>query len=264
MPPSSLRLPSLGPGGAGVARIGGGTFSPPVRVGVGKPPLLLFLAGFRRTGAGGGASEKTWGTRRGDILVPLFAAVAFAGPRRGRSWADRRGDFQSPRESGGRKTPTPFHAGFRRTGAGGGASEKTWGTRRGDILAPLFAAVAFAGPRRGRSCANRRGDFQSPRESGGRKTPTPFLAGFRRTGAGGGASEKTWGTRRGDILAPLFAAVAFAGLRRGRSWVNRRGDFPVPRGSGGRKTPTPFLAGFRRTGAGGGVPTAQRGFFGRL
>ena len=55
LPPSSPRLPSLGPGGAGVARIGGGTFSPPVRVGVGKPPLLLFLAGFRRTGAGGGA-----------------------------------------------------------------------------------------------------------------------------------------------------------------------------------------------------------------
>ena len=77
--PSSPRLPSLGPGGVGVGRIGGGTFSPPVRVGVGKPPLL------RKHGAPGG------------------------------------GTFQSPRGSGGRKTPTPFRAGFRRTGAGGGA-----------------------------------------------------------------------------------------------------------------------------------------------
>ena len=55
-----------------------------------------------------GTSEKDMGhPRRGDILVPLFAAVAFAGHRWGRSWADRRGDFQSPRGSGGRKTPTP-------------------------------------------------------------------------------------------------------------------------------------------------------------
>ena len=54
-------------------------------------------------------------------MSPLFAAFAFAGPRWGRSWADRRGDFQSPRGSGGRKTPTPFLAGFRRAGAGGGA-----------------------------------------------------------------------------------------------------------------------------------------------
>ncbi len=69
--------------------------------------------------------RKPWGTRRGDILVPLFSTVAFAGPRWGRSWADRRGDFQSPRGSGGRKTPTPFHAGFRRTGAGGGAPKKS-------------------------------------------------------------------------------------------------------------------------------------------
>ncbi len=53
--PSSPPLPSLGSGGAGVGRIGGGTFSPPEGVGVGKPPLLLFLAGFHRTGAGGGA-----------------------------------------------------------------------------------------------------------------------------------------------------------------------------------------------------------------
>ncbi len=29
--------------------------------------------------------------------------------------------------------------------------------------------------------------------------------------------RKPWGTRRGDILVPLFATVAFAGLRRGRS-----------------------------------------------
>ncbi len=69
--------------------------------------------------------RKPWGTRRGDILVPLFSTVAFAGPRWGRSWADRRGDFQSPRGSGGRKTPTPFHAGFCRTGAGGGAPKKS-------------------------------------------------------------------------------------------------------------------------------------------
>ena len=39
--PSSPRLPSLVSGGAGVRRIGGGTFSPPVGVGVGKPPLLF-------------------------------------------------------------------------------------------------------------------------------------------------------------------------------------------------------------------------------
>ena len=83
---------------------------------------------FSRDHAGcpavGGLLRKTWGTRRGDILVPLFAAVAFAGLRWGRSWSDRRGDFQSPRGSGGRKTPTPFHAGFRRTGAGGGAPNR--------------------------------------------------------------------------------------------------------------------------------------------
>ena len=58
MSPSSLRLLSLGSGGVGVGRIGGGTFSPPVGVGVGKPPLL-FSQGFRRTGAGGGAPYDT-------------------------------------------------------------------------------------------------------------------------------------------------------------------------------------------------------------
>ncbi len=95
------------------------------------PGILVRGSGGRKTPA----SEKTWGTRRGDILVPLFAAVAFAGPRRGRSWADRRGDFQSPRGSGGRKTPTPFHAGFRRTGAGGGAPIVCWGIpRNGECL----------------------------------------------------------------------------------------------------------------------------------
>ena len=72
--------------------------------------------------------------------------------------------------------------------------------------------------------------------------------------------EKTWGTRRGDVLVPLFAAVAFAGLR-GAGVGRIGGDFPVPRGSGGRKTPTPFLARFRRTGAGGGAPKV---WFGRI
>ena len=48
-----------------------------------------------------------------------------------------------------------------------------------------------------------------------------------------GTSEKTWGTRRGDILVPLFAAVAFAGPRWGRSWADRRGDIPVPPGGAG-------------------------------
>ncbi len=76
------------------------------------------------------------GTRRGDILVPLFVAVAFAGPRWGRSWADWRGDFQSPRGSGGRKTPTPFLAGFRRTGAGGGASKTDCPLLKGEIDSP--------------------------------------------------------------------------------------------------------------------------------
>ncbi len=229
-----------------------GDFQSPRGSGGRKTPTP-FHAGFRRTGAGGGAPEKNTGhPRRGDILVPLFAAVAFAGLRWGRN---RRGDFQSPRGSGGRKTPTPFHAGLRRTGAGGGAPEKNMGhPRRGDILVPLFAAVAFAGLRWGR---NRRGDFQSPRGSGGRKTPTPFDAGFRRTEAGGGAPEKNMGhPRRGDVLVPLFAAVAFAGLRWGR---NRRGDFQSPRGSGGRKTPTPLHAGFRRTGAGGEAPEKNMG-----
>ena len=68
--PSSPRLPSLGPGGTGVARIGGGTFSPPVRVGVGKPPLLLFLAGFRRTGSGGGAPIVTFAVFR-ELDLPV-------------------------------------------------------------------------------------------------------------------------------------------------------------------------------------------------
>ncbi len=56
LPPSSPRLLSLGPGGAGVGRIGGGTFSPPRGSGGRKTPTP-FLAGFRRTGAGGGAPD---------------------------------------------------------------------------------------------------------------------------------------------------------------------------------------------------------------
>ena len=41
MSPSSPPLPLPGSGGVGVGRIGGGTFSPPEGVGVGKPPLLF-------------------------------------------------------------------------------------------------------------------------------------------------------------------------------------------------------------------------------
>ena len=261
VPLFSPRLLSLGPGGAGVGRIGGGTFSPPVRVGVGKPPLL-FTQDFAGPGPVGELLRKTWGTLGGGTFLSPSSPRLLSLGSGGAGVARIGGGTFSPRGSGGRKTPTPFLAGFRRTGAGGGASEKNMGhSRRGDFLVPLFAAVAFAGLRWGRSCANRRGDFQSPRESGGRKTPTPFRAGFRRTGAGGGAPEKNMGhSRRGDFLVPLFAAVAFAGLRWGRSCANRRGDFQSPRESGGRKTPTPFRAGFHRTGAGGGAPI-RRGDF---
>ena len=121
--------------------------------------------------------RKTCPTRRGDILVPLFSTVAFAGPRWGRSWADRRGDFQSPRGSGGRKTPTP---------------SKTWGTLGGGtFLSPsspqlLSLVSGGAGVRRIGG-----GTFSPPVGVGVGKPPLLFTQDFAGPGPVGGVPKKS-------------------------------------------------------------------------
>ncbi len=133
MSPSSPRLLSLGPGGAGVGRIGGGTFSPPVGVGVGKPPLL-FSQDF--TGPGPvGELLRTWSTRRGDILVPSSPRLLSLGPGGAGVGRIGGGTFSPPVGVGVGKPPLLFSQDF--TGPGPvGELLRTWSTRRGDILVP--------------------------------------------------------------------------------------------------------------------------------
>ena len=67
--------------------------------------------------------------------------------------------------------------------------------------------------------------------------------------------SKTWDTPGGGtFLSP--SSPRLLSLDSGGAGVGRigGGTFLSPRGRGGRKTPSPFLAGFRRTGAGGGAP----------
>ncbi len=120
--------------------------------------------------------RKPWGTRRGDILVPLFAAVAFAGLRRGRSWANRRGDFQSPRGSGGRKTPTP---------------SKTWGTLGGGTFlspsSPQLLSLVSGGAGVGRIGG---GTFSPPVGVGVGKPPLLFTQDFAGPGPVGELRRK--------------------------------------------------------------------------
>ncbi len=111
MSPSSPRLLSLGPGGAGVGRIGGGTFSPPVRVGVGKPPLL-FSQDFAGPGPVGELLRKLGPPRRGTFLPPSSPRLPSLGSGGAGVGRIGGGTFSPPEGVGVGKPPLLFSQDF--------------------------------------------------------------------------------------------------------------------------------------------------------
>ncbi len=193
VPLFSPRLLSLGPGGAGVGRIGGGTFSPPVRVGVGKPPLL-FAQDFAGPGPVGELLRKTWGTLGGGtFLSPSSPRLLSLG-------------------SGG--------AGVARIG--GGTFSPPVGVGVGKP--PLLFAQDFAGPGPVGELLSGGGTFLSPRP---RTTHHGFAPGMPATEMGPQGSQQ--------VFRRLVLAAALQGSRRGR----RIQSIHRVSGSRGKKTPAP-------------------------
>ncbi len=145
MPPSSPRLPSLGPGGAGVARIGGGTFSPPVRVGVGKPPLLL-SQDFAGPGPVGELLRKHGAHGGGTFLSPSSLRLLSLGPGRAGVGRIGGGTFSPPVRVGVGKPPLLLSQDFAGPGPVGELLRKHGAHGGGTFLSPSSLRLLSLGP----------------------------------------------------------------------------------------------------------------------